>query len=142
MTPERKEQLKGFADRLNTALDEHPFPSVGRHSSLADHWKVSQKEVHGWLTGEAYPSLDRLMHIADWLGISLDWLLWGRGEPPSHDYSPQIRSIARKLMDDPRLLTAVEALMLLHSNALYSFSDQQLADELERRRAMTPSEQI
>ncbi len=41
---------------------------------------VTAQAVRKWLLGDGFPSQDKLVMLADWLGISAQWLRYGTGE--------------------------------------------------------------
>lgn len=41
---------------------------------------VTPQSVRKWLFAEAYPTQDKIMMLADWLGVSAQWLRFGEGE--------------------------------------------------------------
>lgn len=65
-----------FSDRLRSEMSKKGLTQV----QLAEHAGVSQGSVSGWLNG-AVPKADKLIKIAELLGVSQQWLLTGR-EPP------------------------------------------------------------
>lgn len=70
-----------FAARLNEALDDIGYApkGSGRQVALGKQFDVSQKGARKWLEGEAMPELTRAIQIAGALGVSVEWLLTGRG---------------------------------------------------------------
>lgn len=41
---------------------------------------VTPQSVRKWLFAEAYPTQDKIIVLADWLGVSAQWLRFGEGE--------------------------------------------------------------
>ena len=41
---------------------------------------VTPQAVRKWIFGEGFPSQDKLVMLADWLGVSAQWLRYGTGE--------------------------------------------------------------
>lgn len=41
---------------------------------------VTPQSVRKWLFAETYPTQDKIMMLADWLGVSAQWLRFGEGE--------------------------------------------------------------
>jgi hypothetical protein len=40
---------------------------------------VTPQAVRKWIFGEGFPSQDKLVELADWLGVSAQWLRYGTG---------------------------------------------------------------
>lgn len=85
---EDKEKV-AFAARLNEVCDDMNVPPKGRgrQTVLKDIVDLSQNAVLKWLEGTGYPSLDNARQIAVWAGVSIEWLLTGRG-PKVPIYGP------------------------------------------------------
>ena len=60
---------------------------------LAQRMGVSRQSVTKWETGLSAPDLDRLVELADTLGVSLDYLLRDQAEMPE---GPGLRKLCRK----------------------------------------------
>lgn len=70
---------EGFAQRLGESM----FPD--KVTSFAARIGVPQGTISKYLKGQGLgPRLDICAKIASGAGISLDWLVWGRGEGPDH----------------------------------------------------------
>lgn len=72
---------------------------------LADQLGVTESTVAGWEAGDRSPRGNRVSKLAGILGVSLSWILIGRGVEPSggHHEISQIRAelrIARSRLDD------------------------------------------
>lgn len=50
---------------------------------------VTAQAVRKWLLAEAFPSQDKLVMLADWLGVSVQWLRYGTGERLPVSYRPE-----------------------------------------------------
>ena len=76
----KDERLEAFAARLNEVCDKLRIPPKGqaRQTSLATKFGVSQKGARKWLEAEGFPNLDMCMRLAEWGGVSFDWLMTGR----------------------------------------------------------------
>jgi transcriptional regulator with XRE-family HTH domain len=85
-----------FAQRLNQALDEARYQHAGA-SRIAREFNlrfpdkaVTVHAVRKWIKGEAIPTQDKLLALAQWLGVRADWLRYNGAEPaidspyPSH----------------------------------------------------------
>ena len=59
-----------FAERLRTTLDENLITA----EDLEDAGIVNAGHVSRYLNGSALPQLRTAFHIAEFLGVSLDWL--------------------------------------------------------------------
>ena len=72
---------------------------------LADHLGVKESTITKWESGERSPRGQRVSKLAGILGVSLSWILVGRGVEPSagnHDIA-QLRAelrLARDRLDD------------------------------------------
>ncbi len=70
----------GFSDRFKRATSLAGFPDErGWQQRIADELGVRNQAVGQWLRGETYPSSETMLKIAQRFGVSLDWLLLGRG---------------------------------------------------------------
>lgn len=50
---------------------------------------VTPQAVRKWIFGEGFPSQDKLVMLADWLGVSPQWLRYGTGERLPVTYRPE-----------------------------------------------------
>lgn len=71
-----------FAERLKTALiaeGYEPRPSVVEQNFNLRYWgrPVTFQAARRWLRGESIPEQDKLMVLADWLGIEPSVLRYG-----------------------------------------------------------------
>jgi SOS-response transcriptional repressor LexA len=75
------DEKKGFAERLNMALDLAGIPQKGkgRQIQLASLFGVSQESARKWLEGASFPDTKRIPEIARKLNINAQWLLSGVG---------------------------------------------------------------
>jgi hypothetical protein len=72
-----------FSRRLKTAL-KATAPKADTVTAIAIQFNlryegepISAQAVHKWLTGQAMPSMDKLVTLAKWLGVTTDWLRYG-----------------------------------------------------------------
>lgn len=78
-----EDEKQGFARRLAESLGHAGYPLkpavVAREFNLR-YWgrPVSLQAVRKWLRGEAIPTQDKLMALAEWLGITPQALRFGR----------------------------------------------------------------
>jgi transcriptional regulator with XRE-family HTH domain len=70
-----------FSERLNEALDDMGVPTkdLGRQTTAARLFGVSQKGVRKWLEGEGLPHTKRISKIANKVNVRQEWLLFGLG---------------------------------------------------------------
>ncbi|CAK0741326.1 hypothetical protein CCP4SC76_100008 [Gammaproteobacteria bacterium] len=71
-----------FSFRLNAALNHCQVPAKGqgRQTFVAKMFDVSQNGARKWLEGEGMPKTERIMQIAQRLGVRAEWLLSGQGD--------------------------------------------------------------
>lgn len=67
----KRSEKSVFSERLDRALR---FQHITR-SEFARLLNVSRVTVHAWVSGSAFPTVDRLAHIADTLGVTPVYLL-------------------------------------------------------------------
>jgi transcriptional regulator with XRE-family HTH domain len=84
--PIRTEQER-FAARLNQALAAARYQPAGA-SRIAREFNlrfpakaVTVHAVRKWIKGEAIPTQDKLVALAQWLGVRADWLRYDGNEP-------------------------------------------------------------
>ena len=51
-------------------------------SDAAEFFDVSDNTIGNWINGRITPSIETMQGIADWLGVSLKWLMFGDDETP------------------------------------------------------------
>lgn len=66
-----------FAKRINKAMDDKNYPLRGRARVLSREFGISDKGAGKWLKGEAIPETSKIPLLADFLGVSAEWLLNG-----------------------------------------------------------------
>jgi len=92
---ERQRILREFAERLNEALDDMDAPQrgkiPGRQPWLAEKVGKSQRGVGKWITGEGMPMQEDQLPLADFLGVRVEWLIFGLG--PKHENKLRARII-------------------------------------------------
>lgn len=92
---ENADDRLAFAGRLRTILNH--WPSADR---LARAVGVSPSAFRKWLKGEAEPSRERLVSLADAAGVSIAWLARGEGpEPRLRD----VRGATKATVNDDRI---------------------------------------
>lgn len=89
----RTEQER-FADRLNQALDAARYQHAGA-SRIAREFNlrfpdkaVTVHAVRKWIKGEAIPTQDKLLALAQWLGVRADWLRYDGDKPAIESSHP------------------------------------------------------
>jgi transcriptional regulator with XRE-family HTH domain len=89
----RTEQER-FAARLNQALAAARYQPAGA-SRIAREFNLRFPEkavtvhaVRKWIKGEAIPTQDKLVALAQWLGVRADWLRYDGGEPAADTREP------------------------------------------------------
>lgn len=70
---------KAFAERLVEICNDMQLPERGRQTALAKQFGVSQQAVRKWLDGESYPETDKIIAMADWAEVNVNWLMQGVG---------------------------------------------------------------
>ncbi len=68
-----------FSARLNEVCDDMGLPAHGRQTLLAKQFGVTQGATKKWLTGEGYPTMDKLVAVCEWAGVNMNWLTMGAG---------------------------------------------------------------
>ncbi len=78
-------RLAAFAQRLNEALDAAGVvrKGLGRQVEVAHALHVSVRGARRWIEGEAYPSPEKLVELAERYHTTVDFLLSGRGALPA-----------------------------------------------------------
>lgn len=92
---ETQEIRDAFAARLNQALDGKNGVRKGRgrnvdfYEGMRAHpsFSASTQATHKWLKAESMPGRANMMAIAEWLGVRVEWLQYGEGNP--HQPSPE-----------------------------------------------------
>lgn len=79
-----------FSKRLNLALENKGLQERGRATELAKVFGVTPKAAGKWLNADSIPDTKRIIDLALWLEVSVEWLLTGNGKGPSrgHDGQP------------------------------------------------------
>jgi transcriptional regulator with XRE-family HTH domain len=94
-----------FSERLNEALAAANYRPAGA-SLIAREFNlrfpdmaVTVHAVRKWIKGEAIPTQDKLVALAQWLGVKADWLRYdgevSPGEPGSQQFSGEDLRILR-----------------------------------------------
>jgi len=74
---------EAFRQRLRSALDQAGWKAIGatalaREFNQRSHGPpVTVHAARKWLLGDAIPAQDKLQDLAQWLGVSAQWLRFG-----------------------------------------------------------------
>ena len=72
-----EEIRKAFAERLDLACKNKGLPNKGRGKQIADILKLTPKAVSKWFNAETMPSAANTYVLADFLGVTPEWLTFG-----------------------------------------------------------------
>jgi hypothetical protein len=101
------ERLKQALIAASCPLTPHAF--VQEFNLRADGVAVTVHAARKWLLGEAFPTQDKLKILANWLGVSSEWLRFGEdGEPAAGQAgsrSLNLEPFDRILLTDLHLLS-------------------------------------
>ncbi|EKO3482267.1 helix-turn-helix transcriptional regulator [Vibrio fluvialis] len=78
-----------FSQRLAQACSKSGIEEHGRGVILAKRLGVTPKAVSKWLNAESMPRQNKMAELADFLGVSLYWLQYGK-EEQSHKGNAEI----------------------------------------------------
>ncbi len=114
----------GFADRLRSALiaahqPTAPTAFVRAYNLRADGAAVTSHGARKWLRGEALPTHEKILILANWLNVHASWLRFGDAENGSY----QLDNIGEKALTS-------EQLMLIHDVISLSPSAQTIIRDL------------
>lgn len=95
------EETATFGDRLAGARDAANLTQRG----LAERLGVKTSTLRKWEEDLAEPRANRLQMLAGMLGVTLSWLMTGRGDGPEAPVDePMMTADVRVLMDELRVL--------------------------------------
>lgn len=102
---------EGFSQRLQQALrnENHP-PDSGTRLAKEFNRRFPGKPItphaaRKWLIGEAIPTQEKLVALANWLGVSAGWLRYGnRTDTQETTSTPRLEPSEVKLLRDLRML--------------------------------------
>ncbi|EKF76047.1 hypothetical protein A11A3_01095 [Alcanivorax hongdengensis A-11-3] len=129
-----------FAERLKAALiaeGYEPRPSVVEQNFNLRYWghPVTFQAVRRWLRGESIPEQDKLMVLAEWLGVEPSTLRYG-APATGREISPKYGYESEEISADDRFL--IKALLSLSpsrkktvKDVIQAFID---ADRMARKR--------
>jgi transcriptional regulator with XRE-family HTH domain len=103
----RHTEQQRFAERLNLALAAAHYQLAGA-SRIAREFNlrfpdkaVTVHAVRKWLKGESIPTQDKLVALAQWLGVKADWLRYDGAAPaPAFDREPGFSGEELRLLRD------------------------------------------
>lgn len=73
-----EEKIKqDFAARLDIACKRKNLPEKGRGKVIADILKITPKAVSKWFNAETLPTQANIYVLADFLGVTKEWLTYG-----------------------------------------------------------------
>lgn len=104
-------EREGFKLRLHQALQDRHY-SVERPTQLAGDFNarfsgpsVTVHAVRKWLIGESIPTQDKMRALAEWLGVSVEWLRYGN-ESGAPLEAPASTTAQINLLAELRMLTS------------------------------------
>ena len=109
----RPDERHGFRDRLHRALraenlSARPSAFARGFNLRADGAAVTPHAARKWLVGEAIPTQERMVILANWLNVTAAWLRFGAADETEHHNA---RELADSLtQDETDLVRAVIAL--------------------------------
>ena len=107
------DERRHFRDRLQSALRKAGVAvsasTVAHEFNLrADGATVTTHAVRKWLAGDSIPTHERLLVLANWLGVHASWLLYGdaeKGEFSAQQSEPPLQTQELMLVRDFKRLT-------------------------------------
>jgi len=72
-----------FSDRLSALFESHKV----KRKSLAEHLGVTYRTINNYENGTREPNIEQLNNIADFFGVSVDYLM-GRSDNPYASEGP------------------------------------------------------
>ena len=105
MNDPAKEERLAFSTRLKVAMasahvDVRPSVLAREFNRRARGMEVTSHAARKWLVGEAVPTQQRLLILADWLDVRVAWLRFGTREAgqPADILPPEIASDEQLLL--------------------------------------------
>jgi len=90
---DENQELTAFSRRMHEICDDMKLPAYGRQSEMAKLFNVSQKGARKWLEAESFPRWEHIIRITEWAGVTIEWLMSGRGPKTTEQLYPT-RAIA------------------------------------------------
>ena len=89
--------------------------------------KIAASTLSDWKSGKTTPSSDKLLRIADYFGVSLDYLMTGKDPVTSEDTpyynDPEVRQIANDIYQNEDLRVLMDASRDISSDDLRMITD-------------------
>lgn len=96
--------IDGLGERLKTAFKKKKVTM----NECAKALKLAQTTLSGYVTGSTDPTATKLLHIAKYLGVSVDWLLGlspvmrpTRNMPEKEPEKVKVRVVEKKIIVSP-----------------------------------------
>lgn len=86
-------ELIAFSRRMHEICNDMKLPIHGRQTELAKVFDLSQKGTRKWLEAESFPRWEHVVRITEWAGVTVEWLMTGRGPKTLGELYPS-RAIA------------------------------------------------
>lgn len=89
-----------FAKRLKMAISEFdeallsPTVLAREFNRRSRHSSIGMTTAHKWLSGDAIPAQEKLLLLASWLRVPVQWLRFGEGE-----VQPALSARAQRRLD-------------------------------------------
>ncbi len=106
-----------FCGRLHETL-QRQAPTAIKAAALTREFNrryagtpITLHAARRWLLGEAIPSQDKLRVLADWLGVTAEWLRFGQGNALAEVREPEVQV-------DYQLMRDINALSQAHQYAV------------------------
>jgi len=137
-----QDEKRAFSERLKQALLRSP-KKISTANDLALNFNlrhtsgdpISTQAAQKWLTGQGFPTIDKIATLAEWLNVSLQWLRFGiaeeRGASSSSRKSKPTKSATLTPTSDELALLGVLRAMPEHRRYLVLGIIQQFALEQE-----------
>lgn len=100
-----------FAARLHETLTKAHCPAYSA-TTIANEFNlrwygpgISPACIETWLTGKAFPRLEKMRILADWLGVSAGWLCFGDEQSASATSSQQFDPADLQFFSDIKRLS-------------------------------------
>lgn len=137
-----QDEKRAFSERLKQALLRSP-KKISTANDLALNFNlrntsgdpISTQAAQKWLTGQSFPTIDKIATLAEWLNVSLQWLRFGiaeeRGASSSNRKSKPTKPAPLTPSSDELALLGVLRAMPEHRRDLVLGIIQQFALEQE-----------
>lgn len=95
--------IDGLGERLKTAFKKKKITM----NECAKALKLAQTTLSGYVTGSTDPTATKLLHIAKYLGVSVDWLMglsnemFPKAEPAKKVQPPKTTLLTKKIIVSP-----------------------------------------